>query len=104
MLQHVVLLSLKDPRDLSVLEEPMALITGLAGKVPGILKVAHGPNRDLERKSERYQYGLIVTVTGEDVLADYMVHPDHQAAGKMLVAACVGGADGIFVADIACEN
>lgn len=104
MLQHVVLLSLKEPDNPAVLETPMALISGLVGKVPGIVKVAHGPNLDLEHKSERYQYGLVVTVTEASVLADYQVHPDHQAAGKMLVDACAGGADGIFVADIACNH
>jgi len=103
MLQHCVFLSLKEPENHGVLEEPMALISGLAGKLPGVLAVKHGPNLDLEGKSRPYHYGFIVTVTDASVLAEYGPHPDHQKAAALLVAACEGGVDGIFVADIACS-
>ena len=102
MLQHCVLLSLRDPDNLSALDEPMALISGLVDKLSGVLAVTHGPNLDLEGKSKPYQYGFIVTVSDKAVLADYAPHPDHQMAAAMLIAACEGGADGILVADIRC--
>jgi hypothetical protein len=63
MLQHCVLLSLKDPDNLSALDEPMALISGLVDKLSGVLSVTHGPNLDLEGKSKPFQYGFIVTVS-----------------------------------------
>lgn len=102
MLQHCVLLSLKEPQDLPPLQEAMTLISGLAETVPGVISVTHGPNLDLEGKSRSYHYGFVVTVRDASVLDKYGPHPDHQKAAAMLISACVCGAGGILVADIEC--
>ncbi|GAA0776057.1 Dabb family protein [Roseibium denhamense] len=103
MIQHCVLLSLKDPVNPAYLDKAMGLISGLVGKVPGLIDVCHGPNRDFENLSSKYQYGLLVTATGREALEAYGVHPDHVTASGFILQLCEGGIDGVFVADIECS-
>ncbi len=100
MIKHCVFLSLADPNDPGVLVEPMRLLEGLVGTVPGVLYVTHGPNRDFENKTPAYQYGFVATFSDPAALRAYAEHPQHQQAGAMLIAACKNGYEGILVADL----
>jgi len=100
MLKHCVLLSLRSQDETASVEDAMRLLDGLVGKVDGMIDFSCGANRDFENKSEEYQYGFVVTFTDREAHLAYERHPDHVKAGGMLVAACRGGHEGIFVADI----
>lgn len=97
MITHCVLFALRPETDVAA---PVALLNGLLAEIPGMLTLTYGPNRDYEAKSAGYTFGLVITFADRASLAAYDVHPDHKAAGGLLVAGSVGGADGVFVADI----
>lgn len=100
MLKHCVFLSLRADADMAPVEEAMELLQGLVDTVDGMIDIAWGPNRDFENKSGDYQFGFIVTFEDRQAHLDYESHPDHVEAGTMLIAACRGGYDGIFVVDL----
>lgn len=100
MLHHIVLMDPATPEDLRQIEAAMPILARLCADLPGASGFAHGPNRDYEGKSQRYAYGFSVIFEDRNAHLAYERHPDHVRAGGMLVAACAGGADGIFVADL----
>ncbi len=100
MFKHCVLLSLRSQDEMPAIEEAMAVLAGLVDQVDGMIDFAWGPNRDFEAKSQAYQCGFVTTFTDREAHLAYERHPDHVRAGGMLVAACQGGYEGIFVCDL----
>jgi len=98
MIQHIVMLRLQAGYDAA---ELAGVMNGLGGlDLPGFVGFAHGPNLDLEKKSQDYPYGFICSFADQSALTTYANDPGHQALGARLVALC-GGADGIMVMDLA---
>lgn len=100
MIKHCVYLSLKSDDEMPAIENVMKVLAGLMSEVDGMIDFAWGPNRDYEGKSQDYQCGFVISFTDREALRAYDSHPEHKRAGAALVAACQGGADGIFVADL----
>lgn len=100
MIKHCVYLSLKSDDEMPAIEDVMKVLAGLMSKVDGMVDFAWGPNRDYEGKSQAYQCGFVISFADREALRSYDSHPEHKRAGAALVAACRGGADGIFVADL----
>jgi len=100
MLHHIVLMDPEEPEGLDKIEAAMPILAEVCATLPGASGFAHGPNRDFEGKSQRYAYGFSVMFVDRETHLAYEAHPDHVRAGGMLVAACTGGHDGIFVADL----
>jgi hypothetical protein len=100
MLKHCVFMALRADHDPGDLARAMTLLEGLVGKIVGMLDFAAGPNRDYEGKSADYGHGFVIGFTDRAAHLAYEVHPDHQAAGALIVSLCKGGHAGIFVADL----
>lgn len=100
MLKHCVFLNLKSSLETEAVREAMMLLSGLVGEVAGMIDFVEGPNRDFEQRSEGYGHGFIVTFADRAAHLAYERHPDHVRAGGILVDACQGGIEGIFVADL----
>jgi hypothetical protein len=100
MLHHIVLMDPNGPEGHKQIEAAMPILAQVCDDLPGASGFAHGPNRDFEGKSARYAYGFSVTFTDRAAHLAYEAHPEHIRAGGMLVAACTGGHEGIFVADL----
>ena len=100
MLKHCVFLNLKSSVETEAVREAMMLLSGLVGEVAGMIDFVEGPNRDFEQRSEGYGHGFIVTFADRAAHLAYERHPDHVRGGGMLVDACQGGIEGIFVADL----
>jgi hypothetical protein len=82
------------------LESVMSELMALQGKVAGITSAQHGPNIDLELKSEGFTHGFTMAFDSREALETYHTHPAHQAAGARLVAICENGGEGIMVFDL----
>ena len=100
MIQHIVMLSLKDDLRPAVLQDVMGGLAALRDQITGFTAFHHGPNKDFEAKSQDYPYGFVCTFADTGALQTYADHPDHKLLGARLVALCNGGGDGIWVADI----
>ncbi|PWK61700.1 Dabb family protein [Roseicyclus mahoneyensis] len=100
MLHHIVLMEPDSDAGLRRIEAAMPILVALCDALPGATGFTHGPNRDFERKSARYAYGFSVIFSDRAAHLAYEAHPEHLRAGGMLVAACRGGHEGIFVADL----
>ncbi|GAB4577047.1 MAG: Dabb family protein [Roseibium sp.] len=103
MLKHCVFLSLRSADEMATVEKAMQLLKGLVDKVDGMTGVSWGPNLDFENKSGAYQFGFIVTFRDRAAHLEYEKHPDHAEAGALLISACRGGYEGIFVVDLETE-
>jgi hypothetical protein len=99
MLIHIVLLDPEGEEGLAKIKAAIDILATLPGKISGVSDFKHGPNLDFENKS-RFGYGFSISFADKSVNDAYVADPDHQRAGAMLVAACKGGYDGIFVADL----
>ena len=95
MIQHIVLLNLREGYDAADLSDVMAGLGAL--DMDGF---EHGPNRDFEAKSPNHPYGFMCTFADADALARYADDPAHHLLGNRLVAMCNGGGDGILVMDL----
>ena len=100
MLHHIVLMEPDGPEGLATIMAAMPILAQVCDAIPGASGFAHGPNRDFEGKSQRYAYGFSVIFADRKAHLAYEGHPDHIRAGGMLVGACAGGHEGIFVADL----
>ncbi len=98
MLYHLVMLEPEGAMD--DIMEAMTILDALKPRLDGLISFRHGPNRDFEQKSERYPYGFLCTFRDKAALDAYAANPNHQRAGGLLVGACKGGVDGIFVVDL----
>jgi len=100
MIQHCVWLRFRP--DVSA-EQRHALFQELAdlvGVIPGLRSVYSGANARFEDLDHGFSDGFIATFDDEAALAAYQVHPLHQATGAKLVAAAVGGLQGLLVFDL----
>ncbi|WP_193174206.1 Dabb family protein [Oricola nitratireducens] len=103
MIQHCVFLSLHSPLQMRPVEEAMELLSGLVDEIDGMVELSWGPNMDYEGKSPDYHFGFVAVFEDRDAHLAYEEHPVHVRAGSMLIAACKGGYEGIFVADLETE-
>jgi hypothetical protein len=100
MIQHCVWLRFRP--DVSA-EQRHALFQELAdlvGVIPGLRSVHSGANAHFEDLDHGFADGFIATFDDEAALAAYQAHPLHQATGAKLVAAAVGGLQGLLVFDL----
>ena len=87
--------------------ERQAVLTDLAGftlGLEGVLGFDHGPNADFEGKSPKFTDGFVIRFADRRALAAYADHPTHKALGAKLCDLCEGGADGIMVVDLVCDD
>lgn len=100
MIHHCVFFTFCDDTSQTQQREILDGLGGLVDEIPGLVSFSAGPNVDIERKSPAYRDGFVAVFDDRRSLADYAAHPRHVALGQRLVAASVGGADGIIVFDI----
>jgi hypothetical protein len=62
-------------------------LTGLKGKVPGIVSLSYGKQNSSEdaAKKHGFQYGLAVVFANAAARDVYVTHPDHVAAVQVLL-------------------
>jgi hypothetical protein len=96
MIRHVVLCRFRKDADVAAV---FAAIAGLKDRIPGILAISCGRDNSPEGLQKGFTHGFTVDFTDAAARDAYLPHPDHQAAGKMVVDALDGGLDGLAVID-----
>jgi hypothetical protein len=67
-----------------------------------VLAIQSGRSESPEKIERGYLHGFTVDFADWAALAAYQDHPDHKRVGAALVAAALGGLDGLLVFDLAC--
>jgi hypothetical protein len=96
MIRHVVLCRFRKDADVAAV---FAAITALQQKIPGILSISCGKDNSPEGLQKGFTHGFTVDFIDATARDAYLPHPDHQVAGKMVVAALDGGLEGLAVLD-----
>ncbi len=96
MIRHVVLLKLHDAADAPQI---FAALKILQSQIPGIINITAGVDCSPEGLQRGYTHGFTVDFVDAAARDAYLPHPEHQKVGAMIVAACVGGVDGVLVLD-----
>jgi hypothetical protein len=86
---------------------PAAEIAGIAADlhaleqlVPGMGRVAFGHNISTEGLAGGHTHAFVIPFADATARDAYLVHPAHQRLGARLVAATLGGVQGLRVVDI----
>ena len=85
MIEHIVLMKLKEGVTEKQTQELMDGLSRLKGVVPGMLDVSGGYNDSPEGKSAGFTYGFIVRFSDSAARDGYLPHPEHQKLAKTLV-------------------
>jgi hypothetical protein len=96
MIRHAVLCRFRPDADVAAV---FAAITDLQHKIPGIMAVTCGRDTSPEGLQKGFTHGFTVDFVDAAARDNYLPHPAHQVAGKMVVAALDGGLDGLAVVD-----
>jgi hypothetical protein len=100
MIRHIVLIRFRDDVSEEHKQDIYADLRALVGKVDGLLNAQFGPNVSPEGLSKGFRDGFVMDLRDAEARDRYLVHPDHQAAGAKLVAACEGGLEGVLPFDL----
>ena len=100
MIRHIVLIrfqpSVSEARIAGLFED----LHQIKSKVPGTLAITSGKSESPEKIERGYLHGFVVDFADWAALQAYQDHPEHQLLGAKLVAASVGGKEGILCFDL----
>jgi hypothetical protein len=102
MIRHIVALRFRADTPQATKERLYADLAALAGHIEGILDFQARPNVSVELPLVR-GFNDVFWFDFRDlgVRDAYLVDPVHQAVGQRIVAELDGGAEGVFVLDVA---
>ena len=100
MIRHCVLCRFRDDVSDDEKAGAFAALDASRGAVPGILGASFGPNVSPEGVAQGFDDGFVIDFADAAARDAYLVHPDHVAAGRALVALLDGGAEGLVVFDL----
>lgn len=101
MIEHCVWLRFRPELSAHQRQALFQEIADLVGVIPGLRAVRFGTNARYEDLDHGFADGFIASFDDAAALAAYQAHPAHQATGAKLVAAALGGLQGLLVFDLA---
>jgi len=104
MIRHIVLIKFKPELDGAAIDQALASVVALKGKIDGIISVTTGTNNSPEGLEKGFRHGFVVDFTDAAARDAYLPHPEHVKVGTGLVEAAEGGLDGILVFDYEIES
>ena len=100
MIHHIVLIRFRADISETAINAIFADLHAIKAKMPGVLAITSGRSESPEQIERGYLHGFVADFADWAALAAYQDHPDHKGVGAALVAAAVGGIDGILVFDL----
>ncbi len=83
-LYHVVSFKFKADAGLARIDEVVKAFGALKKKIPAIKEYSWGTNVSPEKHDKGFTHAFILTFKSEKDRDTYLVHPDHQAFGKLV--------------------
>ena len=100
MIRHIVLIRFRAETSEGTIAAIFADLHAIKAKLPGVLAITSGRSESPEQIERGYMHGFVADFADWAALAAYQDHPDHKRVGAALVAAAIGGIDGILVFDL----
>lgn len=100
MIRHIVLIRFLPSVSEAQIAHLFRELHLIRDKVPGLLDITAGKSESPEEMERGYMHGFVVDFSDWAALQAYQDHPEHQVLGAKLVAASVGGKDGILCFDL----
>jgi hypothetical protein len=100
MIRHIVLIRFQTSVSEATIADLFVELHQIKDKVPGLLEITAGKSESPEQMERGYMHGFVADFTDWAALQAYQDHPDHQLLGSKLVAASIGGKDGILCFDL----
>ncbi|OAP54579.1 hypothetical protein AYL99_11027 [Fonsecaea erecta] len=86
---HIVLFKLKPNVKESEIDELKEALTGMVGKVPGLIRADIAPPHiSTAHRSQGFNMGLVAVLDGPETIKTYGEHPEHQKVHKIREALC----------------
>ena len=86
--KHLGLLQFKKEISENRIETCFLELESLAGAIPGLLDITHGPYIGTEGLNENFSHGFIMTFADAASLEAYLPHPEHERV-KGIVLPCI---------------
>ena len=83
-LLHVVSFKFKPEAKKEQIDEVVGAFRDLKKKIPAIKEFSWGTNVSPEKHDKGFTHGFVLGFKTEKDRDDYLVHPDHQAFGKLV--------------------
>ncbi|MGH1415421.1 MAG: Dabb family protein [Pelagimonas sp.] len=99
MIRHIVLLTFKPNTPQAHIDDVFQELESIKAQLPGMVAISSGKSESPEKMERGFMHGFVADFTDWDALQAYQDHPAHQALGAKLIAATVGGKDGILCFD-----
>lgn len=100
MIKHLVLMRYKPEISEAEKQSFYQELEALKSRMPGLLAIRYHKNCSPEDGMDKgYQEGFQIDFVDATARDSYLADSDHQATGAKLVAASIGGIEGIFVFD-----
>ena len=101
MIRHCVFIRFRADVPASDKRQIYSEISGLKGRLPGLLAVHVGDNVSPETGMDKgFAEGFIVDFADAEARDVYLADEEHRSTGAKIVAAAEGGLAGIFVYDL----
>ena len=84
MVRHVLLLQVRADLAPEAVEVCRLAITGLVGRIPGLLDCHWGENFAPAHRADGFTHGFSMDFADRASLEGYGPHPDHQVAAKLV--------------------
>ncbi len=82
-IEHIVLIEANEGKSEQEAKELLDAISGLKGKIPGVLDVKLGAN--FTNRAPDVTHAAVVTLEDKEALAGYGPHPAHKDVLKLLL-------------------
>lgn len=100
MIRHIVLIRFRPEITETTIAGLFADLHAIKAKLPGVLAITAGRSESPEHMERGYMHGFVADFADWAASSAYQDHPDHKRIGAALVAAAIGGIDGILVFDL----
>ncbi len=67
------------------IDECFLTMQKMVGKIPGLLKMEHGPYESSEGLNDGYTHGFIMTFDSPESRETYLPHPIHEKVKELVV-------------------
>lgn len=102
MIHHCVWIRFRPEIDAVQRRALLSEIEALVGHLPGLREVRVGRNARFEDLDHGFDEGFIAVFDGPEALQAYQESPAHRETGKRILAAALGGTQGLMVFDMQC--